>query len=98
MGTATDSMWVKALSGIWPPVANTAADAMAPPPNPVLARAAPVALAVAVAAEPALPGPCVVDEPPATRPAAVLLDPAPVRINRLRRFTGFCWNAGLTSS
>src|ERR1035441_8256910 len=88
MGTATFSTWVKALSGTWPPVGNTVEEAMAPPPIAVLVSAAPDALAAEVAAELVLPGPCAraaLDEPPATRPAAVVEDPAPVRINRLRR-------------
>src|ERR1035438_1251841 len=101
MGTATDSTRVKALSGTCPPVGNTEEDAIAPPPNAVLARAAPAAFAAEVAAELVLDGPCdraAVDEPPATRPAAPLEDPAPVRIYRLRRSAGVCRNAGLTSS
>jgi hypothetical protein len=79
---------------------NTAAEAMAPPPNAVLAMAALALLAAAlaelaavVAAELELTGPCATataDPPPATKPAAVLEDHAPVRINRLRKSSGFC--------
>src|ERR1035438_4529773 len=85
MGTAMVSRWVKALSGTWPPVGNTAADAMGPPPNAVVDCAVLEALAAVLAAELVLPGPSMADEvePPATRPAAAALEPAPVRMNRL---------------
>src|SRR6516162_6279510 len=57
MGTAMGSTRVKALRGTWPPVGNTDADAMAPPPAAELAWAALAALAAAVAAELVLAGP-----------------------------------------
>src|SRR5215469_2109955 len=41
MGTAWVSRWVNAFKGIWPPVGNIEEDAMAPPPNPAFAAAAP---------------------------------------------------------
>src|SRR5258708_6391314 len=91
MGRGRGSTRVRALRGTWPPVGNTVEDAMAPPPNAVLAWAALAAFAAAVAAELVLAGPCesaAVDEPPATRPAAVALDPAGGRADTFGRSGG----------
>src|SRR5260370_14343109 len=57
MGTARGSTRVKALRGTWPPVGNTVEEAMAPPPNAVLAWAALAAFAAAVASGRVLAGP-----------------------------------------
>src|ERR1035438_10899301 len=95
MGTAMFSVWLKALSGTWLAAAKTAEAGTEVPPKAVVDAVEAEVVAVGdVELCPAL-AEVMDDVPPETTPSAGPADPVPVRMERLRRSTGFSWNEGL---
>src|SRR6478609_1715058 len=97
MGTLVFSTRVKAASGTWPPLGNAEEDSMATVRGAAPAGPAPARLDVAADIELVGPVERAPAVPPATRPKDDPDAPAPVRINRSRRFRGLFWNSGATS-